>query len=550
MTGTLSPIHPHNQVPDFEGVNAFSGDPIATAAIGSNAPWAHPDADALGAVVWDHDTLTAARDAHRFPPELHVRDRIGDRIDYVEFHPSYHTLMAAAFGSGVAALAWTATEPGGHLARAVQSYLWNQVDGGTACPTGMTYAAAPILAEIPELLAYTQRVKVHGYDPAYAPIETKRAATIGYFMTERQGGSDLRANNTVAVPIGARGPGEAYLLNGHKWFASAPMSDGFLTVAQTTAGVTVGDRHRPSCFFVPRWRPDGTRNGIAIQRLKDKCGNRSNASSEIEYHDAYAVLIGDEGHGVRTILTSSDYTRLDFAVGSAGLIRAALSQAINHADRRISFGSRLSDIPTMTAILADLTLEWAGATELAFRLATTVDHDDVAEKLLQRLLTPVGKYWNCKRAPVVVAEAMECVGGNGYIEEHPMARYYREAPLNGIWEGTSNMMVVDVERVLTREPKVLEPVLDEIRLAEGVNPHLDRATANLEEWAAAPDQDGRRLASQIALTVQASLLVRHAPAAVSDAFCASRLGGQWGPVLGSLATDLDLAGVVSYGRLS
>ncbi|HEY5858482.1 MAG TPA: acyl-CoA dehydrogenase family protein [Aldersonia sp.] len=543
MTATPSPAttHPHNQVVDFEGVNAFTGDPIATSVLGTHAPWAREYAEKLGALVWDHDTLIAARDAHRFLPELRTLNRVGDRIDHVEFHPAYHALMRMAFGNGVAALSWNAPAPGGHLARAVQSYLWNQVDGATACPTGMTYAAAPLLSEIPELAPYAERVKVHDYDPSYAPIETKRAATIGYAMTEKQGGSDLRANSTVAAPIGKRGQGEAYLLNGHKWFCSVPMSDGFFTVAQTEAGT--------SCLFAPRWRPDGTPNGIAIQRLKDKCGNKANASSEIEYHNAYAILLGDEGRGIRTILTSSDYTRLDFAAGSAGLIRAALSQAINHADQRMAFGSRLSDIPTMTAVLADLTLEWAAATHLAFRLANTIDHDDVSEKLLQRLLTPVGKYWNCKRAPVIVAEAMECLGGNGYIEEHPMARYYREAPLNGIWEGTSNMMVLDVERVLTREPKALEPVLDEIRLAEGANSHLDRATADLEDRAATPGKDGRRLASQIALTLQASLLVRHAPAAVSDAFCASRLGGQWGPVLGSLSCELDLAAVVAYGRL-
>jgi putative acyl-CoA dehydrogenase len=410
----------------------------------------------------------------------------------------------------------------------------------------MAYAAIPTLGDTPELADFARLTAVHGYDPSFRPVTEKSAATIGYAMTEKQGGSDLRANVTVAQPIAGRGPGEAYLLNGHKWFCSAPMSDGFFTVARTEAG--------PCCFFVPRWRPDGNGNfevnGIVINRLKDKLGNRANASSEIEYHDAWAVLVGEEGRGVRTILTSSDYTRLDFAIGSAGLMRAALSQALFYADQRSAFGARLSALPVQASVLADLVLEWAGATVLALRLARTLDHsDDVEERLLGRILTPVAKYWNCKRAPLVAEEAIECIGGNAYIEEHPLPRYYREAPLNAIWEGTANMMVLDVERVLTKEPKAVEPLLDEIRDVAAGEPRLIGALAELENSVTAPALGGRRLVSQLALAMQAALLVRSAPPAVADAFCATRLERDWMPTFGTLPRGADAAGILSFARL-
>jgi putative acyl-CoA dehydrogenase len=535
-----APSVPDNLVDDLTGVDAFSNDKIASAVITEHAPWSRPHAAGLGQRVWAPETLAAARDAHRHGPELRTHDRLGNRIDVVDFHPAYHELMRLAFGYGVHALAWTAGQPGAHLARAVLSYLWNQVDGATACPTGMAYAAVPMLRATPELAPYAERLAVHDYDPAYAPIETKRAATIGYAMTEKHGGSDLRANVTAARPLGRRGPGEAYRLDGHKWFCSAPMSDGFFTVAQTEVG--------PGCFFVPRWTPDGQPNRFELQRLKDKLGNRANASAELEYHDTWAVLVGDEGRGIRTILESSHLTRLDFAVGSAGLIRAALSQALHHADHRRAFGSLLSDLPVHAPVLADLALEWAGAAHLAFRLARALDSDDEAERLLARILTPVAKYWNCKRAPVVAAEAIECVGGNGYIEEHPLPRYYREAPLNAIWEGTSNMMVLDVARVLDREPKAVEPLLDEIRAAAGAEPRLADAAADIESAVLRPVDTGRRLVTQLALAAQAALLVRHAPPAVADAFCASRLGGDWGPTFGTLG-KVDVPGIIAWSRL-
>jgi putative acyl-CoA dehydrogenase len=542
VTTTFGPPPAGNLVPDLLDVDAFAGDAVVAPAIAAGAPWARAAVGALGREVWTPATLAAARDAHRFLPELRTHDRLGNRSDTVDFHPAYHQLMAQGFGHGVHALSWTAAKPGAHLARAVLSYLWNQVDGATACPTGMAYAAIPTLRETPELAEFAARAAVHGYDPAFRPVTEKSAATIGYAMTEKQGGSDLRANVTVARPVGARGPGEAYLLNGHKWFCSAPMSDGFFTVARTEAG--------PCCFFVPRWRPDGTVNGIVLNRLKDKLGNRANASSEIEYVDAWAVLVGEEGRGIRTILTSSDYTRLDFAIGSAGLMRAALSQALFYGDQRSAFGSRLSALPVQAEVLADLVLEWAGATVLALRLARTLDHsDDVEQRLLGRILTPVAKYWNCKRAALVAEEAIECVGGNAYIEEHPLPRYYREAPLNAIWEGTANMMVLDVERVLTREPKAVEPLLDEIRDAAAGEPRLRAALAGLETSITAPAAGGRRLTSQLALATQAALLVRTAPGAVADAFCATRLERDWMPTFGTLPPGADVAGILAFGRL-
>jgi len=542
MTTTLPP---GNLVPDLTDVDALAGDALVADAVAAHAPWSADRVGALGREVWAPETIATARDAHRFLPELRTHDRLGNRSDTVDFHPAYHRLMAQGFGHGVHALSWTAGEPGSHLARAVLSYLWNQIDGATACPTGMAYAAIPTLRETPELADFARLTAVHGYDPSFRPVGEKTAATIGYAMTEKQGGSDLRANVTTAAPVAQRGAGQPYLLNGHKWFCSAPMSDGFFTVARTEAG--------PGCFFVPRWRPDGTVNGIVLNRLKDKLGNRANASSEIEYHDAWAVLVGEEGRGVRTILTSSDYTRLDFAIGSAGLMRAALSQALFYADRRSAFGARLSALPVQAAVLADLVLEWAGATVLALRLARTLDlqnsHNAVEERLLGRILTPVAKYWNCKRAPLVVEEAIECVGGNAYIEEHPLPRYYREAPLNAIWEGTANMMVLDIERVLAREPKAVEPFLDEIRDVAAGEPRLIAALADLETSVTVRAPVGRRLTTQLALAMQAALLVRHAPAAVADAFCATRLEGDWLPTFGTLPPGADAAGILAFGRL-
>jgi putative acyl-CoA dehydrogenase len=534
----------YNQVDDLIDIDAFDGDRVASFALGHyGAGWAGDRARDLAATVWSADTQQTARLSHRHPPELRTFDRTGRRLDIVEFHPCYHQLMSMAFGAGVHALPWATTHAGGHSARAVLSYLWNQLDGGTACPTGMTYAAIPLLHNQANFGVWAAKAAALDYDAAFAPIEQKTSAHIGFAMTEKQGGSDLRANQTTAVPATtARGPGEGYLLTGHKWFFSAPMSDAFFTIAHTEAG--------PSCFFVPRFTPDGSVNTFQLQRLKDKLGNHNNASSEIEYRDTWSVLVGEEGRGIATILESADLTRLDFAVGSAGLIRAALSQALNHATVRRAFGRPLVELPVMADVLADLTLEWAAAAHLGFRLRATADSDTEDDRLLSRLLTPVGKFWNCKRAPAVVAEALECLGGNGYIEEHQMPRYYREAPLNAIWEGTSNMMVTDVERVLQKQPKALEPYLDEVRLSAGNDTRLDHTIVELERAATTPGRlTGRRLVSVMALALQAALLIRHAPPAVADAFCASRLDGDWAPTFGTLPTDADTDTIIDYAQL-
>lgn len=537
---TQRPI-PDNLVPDLTGVNAFTTDAVAAGIVRTHAPWAWGRAEELGSRVWDPQVLKAARDAQRFTPELRTLDRIGREVYDVDFHPAYHELMALGFGSGTHSLAWTATEPGAHSARAVLSYLWNQIDGSTACPIGMAYASIPVLRSQPELAPFARAIETEGYDPADLPIEQKSAGTIGYFMTEKHGGSDLRANVTVARPVGRRGPGERYLVNGHKWFASVPMADGYLTVAHTEGGV--------SCLFVPRRLPDGDLNRIRINRLKDKLGNRANASSEIEYHDAEALLVGEEGKGIRTILSSAEYTRLDFAVGSAGLMRAALSQALHYNDHRDAFGAPLSQLPIQAPVLADIALEWAGAAHLGFRVARAEDlQGDVSERLVSRLLTPVAKFWNCRRVSGVTEEVIQSIGGNAYIEEHPCPRYYREAPLNAIWEGTSNMMVMDVGRVLTREPKAIEPVLDEIRPAAAEHPLLAAALDEIEELVMAPEQITRYLVTKIALAVQAALLVENAPTAVANAFVTSRLGTGWGPAYGTLR-GVDFDSIIDFARL-
>ncbi|GAA1239667.1 acyl-CoA dehydrogenase family protein [Pseudonocardia alaniniphila] len=532
---------PDNLVPDLNDVNAFTHDKLASELVRQYAPWAWARAVSLGSRVWDLRVLKAARDAQRYVPELRTLDRLGDEVYDVEFHPAYHELMSLGFGSGVHSLAWTANQPGAHSARAVLSYLWNQIDGSTACPIGMAYASIPVLRSQPELAPWAEAIATEGYDPADVPIQQKSAGTIGYFMTEKHGGSDLRANVTVARPLARRGPGEIYLVNGHKWFASVPMSDAYLTVAQTEGGV--------SCLLVPRRRPDGSLNGITINRLKDKLGNKANASSEIEYRDALAVLVGEEGRGVRTILSSAEYTRLDFAVGSAGLMRAALSQCLHYNDNRFAFGAPLSQLPIQAPVLADLALEWAGAAHLGFRVARAEDHqDDVSEKLVSRLLTPVAKFWNCRRVSSVTEEVIQSIGGNAYIEEHPCPRYYREAPLNAIWEGTSNMMVMDVGRVLTREPKAIEPVLDDIRPVAAEYPLLADVLAEIEELVMAPEDTTRYVVTRIALAVQAALLVQHAPTVVADAFVTSRLGTGWGPGYGTLR-DVDFEAVIDFARL-
>jgi len=535
-----------NQVPLLAGHNAFDVDlPLREALAREGAGWAEADARALGEQVASEQVQEWAHLANANPPVLRTHDRWGNRVDRVDFHPSYHELMRLAFGAGVHAYAWNNPRPGAHVARAALSYLWNQAENGVGCPTGMAYSAIPVLAKTPALGdVWNRAINSTRYDPRPLPIAEKTGATIGMTLTEKQGGSDLRANSTRARPMGtAIGPGAEYEITGHKWFCSAPMSDAFYVTAYADGG--------PTCFLVPRSRPDGTRNAFLIQRLKDKCGNKSNASSEVEFRGTFAWALCDEGRGVRTAIEMAHLTRLDFAVGSAGLMRHALMQALNHARHRRAFQRALLDQPVMAAVLADLALESEANTALAFRAARATDEalrGDPAARLFERVMTPVAKYWNCKRASAFVHEALECHGGNGFIEEHPMARLYREAPLNGIWEGSGNLIALDVLRALRKEPEALDAVLDEVGLARGSDDRLDRHAARTVEEARTAangaDARARRVAEMLALAVQGALLVRFAPHAVADAFCASRFGSDRTGVYGTLPDGTDTGAIL------
>lgn len=545
MTARTADADPHavrNQAGPATGWNAFSDDALLTAIAARHAPWIAERAAALGAHAGNAETQELARLANKFTPELKTHDRYGNRLDWVELHPAWHALMSLAYGSEVHSLAWTADKPGAHVARGILSYIWNEIENGVACPVGMTYAAFPGLAQ-PEFRPWREKILSPHYDKRPLPLQQKQGATIGYAMTEKQGGSDLRQTQTMASFVEDGPEGHVYRLNGHKWFFSVPQSDGLFTLARSKAGV--------SCFFVPGFLPDGTRNSLRLQRLKDKCGNRSNASSEVEFHDTLAWRVGEDGHGIREILSHAHLTRLDFAIGSAGLMRHALTLAINHAQTRRGFGSALADQPMMTNILADLAIDVEAATVMAFRVAQATDamDTDPRERRLARVATPLAKYWNCKRAPAVVAEALECQGGNGFIEENPMARLYREAPLNGIWEGTSNMMCMDVLRSIKRDPEIADVFMAEVAGAKGAHRALDRALDRLGDGIVRQRNDdghGRRLCGDMAQALQASALHAHGRTAAFEAFCISRLGTEGrSPVYGALDGSPELGRILA-----
>jgi len=510
----------HNQARPLADYNAYTSDVALQEAIQLfGGGWAEAMLTDCGALTGSEYVQNLARLADRNRPELRTHDRFGNRIDEVEYHPAWHALMTGLRGSGYHALAWTGEEPGAQVARAGMSYLWNQAENGVCCPGAMTFASIGALIVDADLLArYQEKILCTEYDPRPLPAEQKHALGVGMAMTEKQGGSDLRQTATTARPAGANsGPGASYLLTGHKWFFSVPTSDLFLTLARTDKGV--------SCFLARGWLEDGSRNRLLIQRLKDKCGNRSNASSEVEFRDLHAVMLGEEGRGIPTILEMGHLTRLECAIASAGIIRQASAQAIHHAQTRSAFQRRLVDQPIMANVLADLAVEAEAHLWLAMRAAAALD--DPAERLLNRVITPVAKYWICKRAPMAVAEALECHGGNGFIEDHLMARLYREAPLNGVWEGAGNVICLDVIRALGR-PGAAGAVLDEIGLAHGAHPALDALMGELADRLAKPSEleaDARRTVEQLANALSASLLLRHAPNSVSEAFCATRLGG-------------------------
>jgi putative acyl-CoA dehydrogenase len=487
--------------------------------------------------------------ANEHPPVLRTHDRYGHRIDEVEFHPAWHELMTTAVSQGLHAAPWRDGAPGAHVLRAARFYVWTQAEGGHGCPISMTYAAVPPLRHAPALAARFERLLASRvYDPGLRVPDGKAGLLAGMAMTEKQGGSDVRANTTRAVPAS----GDGYLLTGHKWFCSAPMCDLFLVLAQAPEGLT--------CFLLPRVLPDGSRNAMRIQRLKDKLGNRSNASSEVEYDGAFAWRVGEPGRGVRTIIEMVTATRLDCVIGSAAAMRQGCVTALHHASSRRTFGLSLVSQPLMASVLADLTLESEAATALALRLAGAADRaarGDAGEAAFLRLALPAAKYWVCKRTPMVVGEALECLGGNGYVEESGLPRLYRDAPLNSIWEGSGNVTALDVLRALGRSPGSADAVLAEIDLAAGGDRRLDAATAQLrQELKEAGDNSqykARRLAGLIAVTLQAALLVRHAPGAVADAFCASRAStgsaaaGPGSP-FGTLPDGLDLGPVLDRAR--
>ncbi|MFI5940785.1 acyl-CoA dehydrogenase family protein [Streptomyces uncialis] len=531
-----------NQAPPREGLNEYLTNPALTEAVKRfDAQWAADGLTEVGALVGRPDFQHDAELAHTQPPRLSTHDRWGNRVDTVEYHPAYHRILGAAVEHGAHTSCWADPRPGAHVARAATFMLFAQVEPGHACPMSMTHAVVPSLRLAPELAEqWLPRVYARGYDPAPRAPEAKASALFGMAMTEKQGGSDVRANTTRATDAGDG----TYLLTGHKWFCSAPQSDAFLVLAQTSGGL--------SCFLVPRMLPGGQANVFRIQRLKDKLGNRSNASAEIELDRTVGRLVGEEGRGVRTIIEMVAQTRLDCVLGSTAGMRQAVAEAAWHTRHRGAFGTLLVDQPAMTAVIADLQLEAEAATWTAIRLAAAYDTEDAESVAFRRLATAVAKYWVCKRGPHHAYEALECLGGNGYTEAFPLARRYREQPVMAIWEGSGNVIALDVLRAMAREPESVEAVDRELASALGVHPAYDAHVATtrtlLGRTMAQPDRapaQARRLVEALALALQGAVLIREAPAAVADAFVAARLGADRSLEYGALAPGLDLASLVS-----
>ena len=514
----------YNQPGEIEDYNPYRSDHALVSAVAVfGAGWAEEKIDATAKIVGSTEVRTLARQANRVLPELVTHDRFGHRIDCIEFHPAWHRLMDHCYRSEAHSIAWNNGQTGAHVARAALSYLWNQGENGICCPAGMTYASIAALRHDKAQAEYWEpRILANAYDPRPVPAEEKDGITVGMAMTEKQGGSDLRRTQTTARPCGnSRGSGAKYFLTGHKWFFSVPQSDLVLTLAQTGKGV--------SCFLARGWLRNGERNRLQLQRLKEKCGNRSNASSEVEFRDLEAVMIGDDGRGIRTILEMAHLTRLDCAVGSTGIMRQALTQAVHHTSGRSAFQRRLIDQPLMQRVIADLSVESEAMLWMTMRVAATLDREqeDESERLLGRVAVPMAKFWACKRAATFVVEALECHGGNGFIEDHLMARLYREAPLNGIWEGSGNIICLDVLRAIHREPETVDAFIAEVGLARG-EPALDKGLSELENdmrFLPANQGNARWVVERMAYLLQASLLLRYAPVAVAEAFMETRLSG-------------------------
>ena len=529
---------------ELAGYNMYTQDAALREAVQrEGAAWAQADLTRFGQLTGSADYLELGALANRYPPELDTHDRFGHRVDLVRFHPAYHTLMKTAIEEGIHASPWTDPQPGAHVARAAKFYLQAQVEAGHGCPITMTFAAVPSLLTTPALAQqWVPKITASVYDPRNVPDAAKQGLTIGMAMTEKQGGSDVRANTTRAYPVGASGPGEAYELVGHKFFVSAPMCDAFLVLAQAPGGL--------SCFLLPRWRPDGSKNPLQVLRLKRKMGNVSNASSETELRGALAWMVGEEGRGVRTIIEMVSMTRFDCMIGSSAGQRAVVSQALHHCSLRSAFGTVLNQQPLMQNVLADLVLESEGSLALTMRMARAMDQraTDPHEDQMARLLTAVGKYWICKRTPQHAYEAMECIGGSGVMEDSPFPRLFRESPVNAIWEGSGNVQCLDVLRAMQKTPDVVQAFFQEVARARGGHAQLDRYVADLQRAftdLSELEYRARDLVGRMALAVQAALLVQHAPSVVSDAFCASRLSGGSHHHYGTLPRGVDCAALMA-----
>ncbi len=531
-----------NQPPALENYNLFKQDrALQEGTEREGASWATADLTAFGNLAGARDTIELGFRANENKPVFHTHDRFGHRIDQVDFHPAYHQLMTIAMENGLHSSPWTHPGAGAQVARAAKYYMHSQVEAGHGCPITMTFASMPSITRQPELAAqWADKILANHYDPRNVPDSEKTSVTIGMAMTEKQGGTDVRANSTRAYPTAQGGAGQTYELVGHKWFVSAPMCDAFLVLAQAPGGL--------SCFLMPRWRPDGTKNPGQIQRLKNKMGNASNASSEVELRGALAWMIGEEGRGVPTIIEMVAMTRFDCMIGSSGGLRQATAQALHHCRHRQVFGRNLNDQPLMQNVLADLALESEAALTYTLRIARALDNQHLEhERLLARLATPVGKYWICKRVPNHAYEAMECIGGNGVMEDCIMPRLFRESPVNAIWEGSGNVQCLDTLRALDKEPEVLTAFFKEVSEARGSDARFDRFLAKLQKDFTDTDQveyRARNLIDRLALAMQASLLIRHSTPAVADGFCASRLESRGGLNYGNLPTGTDARAII------
>ncbi|MFF9650976.1 acyl-CoA dehydrogenase family protein [Streptomyces sp. NPDC014622] len=535
-----------NQAPPRTGIDEYAANPPLVQAVQAfGAAWREPELHEIGALVGSERFRANAELAHSSPPVLRTHDRCGNRVDEIDFHPAYHEVIGAAVGHGTHTAGWADPRPGAAVARAAAFMLFAQVEPGHACPISMSHAVVPVLRRDPEVgRDWLPGLLSRSYDPRPIAPADKSGLTFGMGMTEKQGGSDVRANTTRAVPIASDPEGRAHLLTGHKWFFSAPQSDAFLVLARAEAGLT--------CFLVPRVLADGTRNTIRVQRLKNKLGNKSNASSEVEFDDTWAVRIGEPGHGVRTIIEMVNHTRLDCVLGTTAGMRESVSEAIWHARHRSAFGARLADQPAMTSVLADLALETEAATWTSLRLAHAYEADSGEdEEMFRRLATAVSKYWICKRGPHHAYEALECLGGNGYTEDWPLARRYREQPVMAVWEGSGNVVALDVLRGIGRTPRSLDAFWAELETTSGAHPVLDAHIHRLRRELADDLRDplaaqtrARATVEGMALALQSSLMLRHAPAAGAEAFVAARLGEERGHQYGVLPRGTDAAAIV------